>query len=193
MEAGVILIPVVAGFADQPMGRRGRGGDRGLKSMMSVLCCLLPLASAGCGINGAGTTIIETIAAKGATVIRATSYGLHLNTGADDAGASLGMAETLAVYPAARVPATGQSDGWFRLQSPWPDAEPVLLRHRVLGVEIGLNQQRIGAAVGLTERTLLARVSAERSLTRRVLFVPDAPELTELELCEEEQECHGYR
>lgn len=168
-------------------------GDCGLKGMLVALCCVLPAALGGCGINGSGTTIIETIPARGATVIRAKSYGLHLNTGADDAGVSLGLAETLAVYSASRVPAARQADGWFRLRSPWPDTEPVVVRRRVLGVELGLNRSKVGVTIGASERTLLARVAPSRSMTRRVLFVPETPELTELEICEEESGCQEFR
>lgn len=193
METSAILTATIADACGIAVGRKGRRGYRGLKGMISVLLCLVPLALVGCGINGTGITVIETIAAQGATVIRAQSYGVHLNTGADDAGISLGIAETLAVYPASRVPATGRNDGWFRLQVPWPDAEPVLVQRRVLGVELGFNRLKIGATIGASERTLLARVSPDRSMTRRVLFQPGAPELTELDICEEDQGCHAYR
>lgn len=161
--------------------------------MAVMLCCLLPLASTGCGVNGAGITIVETIAAKGATVIRARSYGLHVNTGAEDAGASLGLAETLAVFPEARVPPDGLTDGWFRMRSPWPDAEPVLVQRRVLGVDIGINRLKIGVTVGESERTVLARVPADRSVVRHVLFMPGFPELTELAICEEDPRCYDDR
>lgn len=165
-------------------------GHCGLKGVAAILCCFLPLVSTGCGLNGAGITVVETIAAKGATVIRARSYGLHVNTGTNDAGASLGIAETTAVYPETGVPEGEREDGWFRMKSPWPDVEPILVQRRVVGVDIGLNRLKIGVTVGDSEKTVLARVPADRSVVRRVLFMPGFPELTELAICEEDPRCY---
>jgi hypothetical protein len=140
----------------------------------------------GCSVDGVGFSTSEVIPAHGATVILTATYGVALRTQPDDAGLAIGYTKTLAVLPEfPEAPPPGSH--LFGVSVAGLPMAAVI--RRVVGLDVALNHEAFGAALGFSEDAVFAKVSSDTSLVRRLVILPDDPANIELRICKEPALC----
>jgi hypothetical protein len=97
---------------------------------------------AGCAVNELGFVRVRRDHREDCTVVQLKSFGLHVSTLPEDAGASLGWTCRTYVVPNDRCAKNGQGG----------IGEPLAFSVRCTGIVLNTNRNHVGVTIGLSNR-----------------------------------------
>jgi hypothetical protein len=161
-------------------GPRQRGNRSRIALIGSALIACASLG--GCAYDTVGMLASHVTSAEGAWVVDVYSAGAYLHTRADDPGLQIGLGRRSYVFD--KRSERELEPGWHYFTAPLPERDAYAQDSRMVGLETTFARNDISVTLGLRARTVMARVKANDSHLYRLLYAPDEPAKTKLEVFE---------